>query len=132
VTDTPTDTDIPTPDDQQGDGFPREVITAFVVALTPDGRWIGAGMPSLLAPDMVLEREAHLGDLIAGGNMVAIDADRQVTLNQLAGTIPAAVIGAQMQMANQMRQQAETQRIVQKLEASGQGKLFGIDGSPLG
>lgn len=101
-------------------GFPTEVITAFVVALTPDGRWVGSGDPSLLPSDVVTQREAHLGDLIAGGHMVSADADRQITINR---TVTEG-IQAQVQMANQLRQSQENSRVAQSLIHPGQGRLF--------
>lgn len=104
----------------EANGFPTEVITAFVVALTSDGRWVGSGDPSLLPPTLAFQREAHLGDLIAGGHMVSVDATCQTTIAQTV----SGVIQAEIQMANQMRQSQEASKLAKTLVHPGQGRLF--------
>lgn len=108
-----------------------DVITAFVVFLTPDGRWAADSHLVEIAERVTLQRESDLGDFTSGCSIVAYEAGLQravvplgAAISQLPAVTAQTILQNQMAMMQQAKTAAENERLAQKIFRPGSGKLI--------
>lgn len=91
--------------------LPHEAITGFVCVLTKDGQWVGHNSLKAAA-DVRFTRDVTLNDMIAGAQIVGIEA---LSKRNSVGTAQETLMAMQQQ-AMAAQQQMEQQRVMQTLQ----------------
>jgi hypothetical protein len=102
---------------------PYEPIVAFVVLLTPEGRWLADSSLQEIAAKVVPLRDADMSDIAIGCAAVATEANylrMMQPLQEQMRRLPDEMILKQMAMARQAQQAMADQQLA--------GKLFGPNG----
>ena len=93
---------------------PVQCVTAFIAYQTPDGKW---SLSDDLNIPLVPSRKPHNDDYTAGCSVVLRDVQTHEMANVVIPNTAQMVVNAQMQMAQQAREQFETAQVRAKMEA---------------
>jgi hypothetical protein len=102
------------------DGRPRpiqEVVTSFRVLLLPDGKWVVADPAHEGEVDIVNQRDLNHWDILGAGKQMQVEIEAMVSAE--------AAVGKQMQVAQQMAEQARMEQLRQQI--SSPDGLGGLD-----